>query len=231
MGEVVGSRCTGCAILIPSLNRPQRLQATIEAIHANTSEPHTIMFCVSDPESRDILDAAGEWYLDDSDVEDRRYVTRMNKLVRYLDGAETIFYGSDDVIHHPGWLTNALKVMETGPDVVVVNDLHNARGTQALMRRSYLSNAVFDAPGDAFHDGYLHNFADNEQHFTAYMHRTYERAMDSVVEHLHPIFRASNSITWDETYTHAMEGWQHDEALFQSRGPLIERAINAPVAV
>ena len=226
MGEVVGIGHTGCAILIPSLNRPQRLLPTIEAIHTNTPQPHKIMFCVSDRESMDMLDKAGEWFLSDANDDDHRYVTRMNKLVRHLDGADTIFFGSDDVIHHDGWLTAALRVMAEGFDLVVVNDLHNASGTQALMNRRYLSKAVFDAPGDAFHAGYMHNFADNEQHFTAYKHGTYARAMDSLVEHLHPLFRSHNSIPWDETYrVGAMNNWDRDERLFKERAALIDAAI------
>ncbi len=227
MGELVGIGHAECAILIPSLNRPQRLLPTIEAIHANTSESHKIMFCVSDKESMDILDRAGEWFISDEDDPDRRYVTRMNKLVRHLDSAETIFFGSDDVIHQPGWLTAALTVMkETGAQLVVVNDLHNPSGTQALMDRRYLPHAVFDAAGDAFHSGYYHNFADNEQHFTAYKHGLYARAMDSIVEHLHPLFRSQNAIPWDETYkVGAMHGWDHDEALFKERAALIDAAI------
>ena len=84
------------AILLPSLNRPQRLRETVANIHQNTREPHFILFCVSDKESMDILDELDEWYLDDSNAEDRRYVTRMNKLLKFLDDAKTIFFGSDD---------------------------------------------------------------------------------------------------------------------------------------
>ena len=213
------------AILIPSLNRPQRLRATVDLIHKNTSEPHRILFCVSDQESKNILHDLGEWFLDDSADEDRRYVTRMNKLVRHIEDAETIFFGSDDVIHHPGWLTEALKVMDQGNAVVVVNDMHNSNGTQALMRADYLPKAVYDAPGDAFHSGYIHNFADNEQHFTAFMYATYARAMDSIVEHLHPIFGGHNAIPWDATYTNVQAGWAHDEALFHERAAMIDKAL------
>jgi hypothetical protein len=227
MGEVVGIGNTGCAILIPSLNRPQRLLATIDFIHSSTPEPHKIAFCVSDPESMAILDRAGEWYLNDADDPDHRYVTRMNKLVRHIDGAETIFFGSDDVIHHPGWLTKALQVMDgTGAQVVVVNDAHNPTGTQAVMDRRYLPLAVFDSPGDAFHAGYFHNFADNEQHFTAHKRGLYARSMESIVEHLHPLFKSHNAIPWDETYrVGAMSNWDHDERLFKQRAKMIDAAI------
>jgi len=217
-----------CAILIPSLDRPQRLAETIETIHRNTPLPHRLLFCVSDEYSMEILTERGEWFLNDADDPDRRYVTRMNKLVRYIGDADTVFFGSDDVIHQPNWLEEGLKVLDDFA-VVVVNDLHNPNGTQALMRADYLLKAVIDAPGDAFHHGYHHNFADNEQHFTAYKHGEYGRAMDSHVEHLHPLFQAANSIPWDRTYSQAQAGWDHDEALFRSRMTMIDTLIGPTV--
>jgi hypothetical protein len=213
-----------CAVLIPSLDRPHRLEETISHLHRNTAEAHRLLFCVSDEESKRALDWLGEWYLDDSDDDDHRYVTRMNKLVRHIGDAETVFFGSDDVIHHPGWLTEALKVLERF-SCVVVNDGHNPNGTQALVRADYLDRAVFDAPGDAFHHGYLHNFADNEQHFTAYKRNEYARAMESHVEHLHPLFQSHNAIPWDSTYTNAQRGWDHDAALFHERAQVIDQAL------
>ena len=214
-----------CAILIPSLNRPQNLEFVLRNIEEATPEPHRIYFCVSDDESKEILDGKGHVVLDDSGCGDRRYVTRMNKLVKLLDDEESIFFGSDDVVHHPGWLTTAWAVMAQGPSVVVVNDRRNPNGTQAVIRREYIDLAVFDSPGDAFHHGYQHNFADTEQFFTAYKREQYARAMDSVVEHLHPIFQSPNARPWDDTYTNAQRGWDHDIALFNERAAEIDRVI------
>jgi len=211
------------AILVPSLDRPQNLRRTVLNIHDATPEAHFILFCVSDQESRDILDELGEWYLDDSDCDDRRYVTRMNKLIDHLDDAETVFFGSDDVIHHKGWLRAALRVMnEKNAPVVVCNDLHNMAGTQAVVRRDYLDRAVFDAPGKAFHPGYQHNFADNEMFFTANVRGELAHAKDAVVEHLHPLFGSVNSLPWDETYRSAQKGWSEDMELWRKRRVKIE---------
>ena len=211
-----------CAILVPSLNRPQNLRATVASIHENTPEAHFILFCVSDQESKDVLDELEEWYVDDSDCEDHRYVTRMNKLVKWLDNAKTIFFGSDDVIHHKGWLSAALRVMDEGPSVVVVNDLHNANGTQAVVKREYLQRAVFDAPGLAFHPGYGHNFADNEMFATAQAQGEYARALFSFVEHLHPLFGSDNAAPWDATYTNAQRTWDQDQELWRTRSQMIK---------
>ena len=216
-----------CAILVPSLNRPQRLVELVNNIREATPEDHRVLFCVSDPQSIRILTEMGEWFLDDSEDEDRRYVTRMNKLIREIGDARTIFFGSDDIRFHTGWLTKALKVMDQGAEVVVVNDLRNPNGTQALVKVSYLDRAVFDSPGMAFHPGYHHNFADTEQFFTAYKRGVYARALDSYVEHLHPLFNAPNSIPWDETYKNgALANWDVDQALFQQRAQQIDQLVS-----
>jgi hypothetical protein len=150
----------------------------------------------------------------------------MNKLVRTIQDEETVFFGSDDVVHRPGWWESARVNLSSQMHLTVVNDLRNANGTQALVMREHLEHAVFDAPGDAFHGGYLHNFADNEQFFTAYMLNEYSRSLDSVVEHLHPLFNQPNSLPWDSTYSNAQRGWDHDQALFERRARAIEKALS-----
>ena len=206
------------AILIPSLNRPQNIERTATSIHDNTPEEHFILWCVSDDESKAVLDGLGEWYLDDSDCEDRRYVTRMNKLLAYLDDAKTVFFGSDDVIHHELWLGYALKTLdESNKSVAVVNDLHNVAGTQAVVRREYLQWAVYDAPGLAFHPDYEHNFADNEMFAWAARQDEVVRVQASVVEHLHPLFGAVNADPWDEVYPDCRASYWRDQARFRVR--------------
>lgn len=216
-----------CVILVPSLGRAQRLEEVARNIHAATPEAHDILFCVGDPESKAVLDRLGERYLDDEGEPDQRYVTRMNKLiriVRYEGTARTVFFGSDDVVHHRGWLSEALRVMAEGPQVVVVNDLRNRNGTQAVMHIDYSIEAVFDAPGDVFHDGYQHNFADDEQFFTAFHKGVYARAGASFVEHLHPVWGKPDSLPWDKTYTNAQAHWIEDAKRFHERALLIDGA-------
>lgn len=179
------------------------------------------------------------YYLSDADDADRRYVTRMNKMVSRLMevqgvvvagqpvGYDYVFFGSDDVVHHPFWLANAIKVMETAPNaqVVVVNDLRNPSGTQALVRMDYLPLAVFDDPASAFHKGYQHNFADTEMFRTAAKRGVIYRAMDSHVEHLHPLHAGSAQRPWDSTYENAQKHWHEDAALFEARMKLMEEAL------
>ena len=206
------------AILVPSLDRPQNIERTAETIHENTPEEHFILWCVSDDESKAILDGLGEWYLDDSDDEDHRYVTRMNKLIGYVDDAPTLFFGSDDVLHHENWLGLALMTMdETGRSVAVMNDLHNVAGTQAVVRADYLPRAVFDDPEVAFHPGYLHNFADNEMFYGPGKQNEVVKVFNAIVEHLHPIYGGPKADGWDDTYRNATKGYYRDLERWERR--------------
>ncbi len=217
-----------CAVLLPSLGRPHRLEEVVRNIRRTTPEDHMILACVGDPESLEILTGLGVYAFDDTADEDKRYVTRMNKLVKVAAAfnAKTVFFGSDDVIHHHGWLSNALEVMVGGDgvSVVVVNDLHNPQGTQALVDADYLDHTVFDDPSVAFHPGYMHQFADTEMFLTAAINGECARAMTSIVEHLHPTWGAPNSLPNDDTYKKAQswQVWRHDAALWEERLHAIE---------
>lgn len=214
------------AILIPSLGRSAYLRDVAHNIHDVTVEDHRIYWCVGDDASATELHSIGEDFLFDGEDPDKRYVTRMNKLLDHVDEDE-IFFGSDDVVHQQDWLARARAVMDKGYDVVVVNDLSNPNGTQALMRATYLPRACFDDPDAAFHGGYLHNFADTEQFNTARLQGTLARAMDSVVAHLHPhghktFFENPHQLRPpDKTYADAQEHWAHDAALFEQRMRLL----------
>ena len=222
------------AILVPSLGRAQHVKRVFGNIEANTPEPHAQFWLVAGDDYQHELsglgmtpegglkseDTKGYWALDTLDP-DKRYVTRMNKLSKWAVelGFDYMFFGSDDVVHHPGWLAQALDVMEQAEkaSVVVVNDLRNPNGTQALIRTSYLPLAVFDDPSAAFHHGYQHNFADTELFQTAAERGVIYRAKESHVEHLHPLHQGSNQREWDETYAYAQSQWSVDAKLFNER--------------
>ena len=214
------------AILIPSLDRSQYLADVVQNIHDTTPEEHRIYFCVGDDASAEVLRGLGEDYLFDGESEDKRYVTRMNKLIHHIEEDE-VFFGSDDVVHHEHWLASARAVMDQGYLVVVVNDLSNPNGTQALMRADNIPFACFDDPDAAFHHGYMHNFADSEQFNTARVQGKLARAMGSVVAHLHPhghktFFDNPHQLRPpDKTYADAQGHWAHDAALFEKRMRLL----------
>lgn len=217
------------AVLIPSLGRAEHARWVHGNIEQNTPEPHEQLWCYSGEDYETELCVPDVPRIRDDELDDKRYVTRMNKLAAWAveRGNDYVFFGSDDVIHHPFWLSRALDVMENAPDaeVVVVNDLRNPQGTQALVRTSYLPLAVFDDPTSAFHPGYLHNFADTEMFFTARMRGVCYRAMDSHVEHLHPLHNKNGPRKWDKTYDDAQSNWNHDQKLWEARKRRIEESL------
>jgi hypothetical protein len=215
------------AILIPSLNRAQYLADLVQNIRDATHEDHRIYLMVGDPASQEVLERVGGIeVLNDEPSPDKRYVTRMNELIKQVSEDE-VFFGSDDVVFHEGWLTRARAVMDQGYSTVVVNDLSNPNGTQALMRTDALPLACFDDPDVAFHPGYLHNFADTEQFTTARLQGQLARAMDSIVAHLHPgghtgfFDNPHEKRPFDDTYIHSQANWEHDAALFEKRMRLL----------
>lgn len=225
-----------CAILIPSLGRPHRLKDVVDNLYENTKLPFDIHFMVNGIKSKKILDELQMPYEDDSEATDHRYVTRMNKLVRDVDGYKTVFFGSDDVVHHRLWLESALEEMERQQKaVIVVNDLRNPSGTQALVRTDYFPFLVHDDPSVAFHPGYQHNYADTEMFLTAEKYKQLGRAFESKVEHLHPIYQNQTSRPWDDTYRNAMSHWHEDAKLFADRieslhgedTPTVDRKVSA----
>lgn len=204
---------TTTAILIPSLNRPHKLQTLIENIRQVTPEPHKIYCMVSDDESAKILDDLGvNFWRDKGDV---RYVTRMNFMYRHTE-EPFIFTGSDDVYFHEQWLKNALEAMEDGIDLVVVNDGLNPNGTEALVRRKYVQNqsCCMDVPDVLFYPDYHHNFADTEQFETAKKRGVYCYADKSFVEHLH---WNNHKNEHDETYKLSDQNVIEDMNLYKSR--------------
>jgi hypothetical protein len=215
----------GTAIFIPSLNRPASIEKMIDNIRKVTDRPYRMYFMVSDDESEAVLKAhSGEDLEYFRDSGDTRYVTRMNKLYR-LTEEPTFFCGSDDVVHYPRWLSVALGEMEEHHvDLVVMNDLGNPHGTQALVRRSYADSglAVFDYPNTLFYPHYHHNGADVEMFYTAERQGKLFRSKRAIVEHFHPAWGKSEI---DQTYLDfAMNEDKHvrDNLVWSTRRPLID---------
>ncbi len=122
----------------------------------------------------------------------RNYPAKIN--AGYRETSEPlVFLAADDLSFHPGWLTAAQKVLSDTVDVVGTNDLYNPRvvagahSTHTLVRRSYVERfGVVDEPGVVLHEGYPHEYCDDELVQTARARGRYGHAHDSIVEHLHP---------------------------------------------
>ena len=163
-----------------------------------------------------------------------RYAEGINELARMAveDGHEWLGVMADDLHLHEGWYEAAMKVAEeTGALCVGTNDLHNPRvvagqhATHFLVHKDFLKRGSFDGPGTIMTEAMRHNAVDDELRTTALHYGTYAMAMDSKVEHLHPVWGLGE---WDEPYERgAGSGIDDDLALYHERmrkfiGPPIE---------
>lgn len=176
-------------IIVPVLGRPQNVRPLVSSIRETTRDAR-ILF-VSDPgdveEQRAIADE-GEEVL----ITAGNYARKVNRAVS-ATAEPLLFLGADDLRFHPGWLEAATAKLDRGIGVVGTNDLCSDRvmaglhSTHSLVTREYSALGTIDDPTRLLHEGYKHEFVDDEFVQTA-IHRTaFAHASDSIVEHLHPV--------------------------------------------
>lgn len=155
---------------------------------------------------------------------ERGYAFKMNQGVAQTN-EEWVFFAADDLCFCPGWADEAIHVsLTTGKRVVGTNDLGNpsvkrgSHSTHTLMHRSYADLGTFDDPGRVLHEGYHHNYVDNEFVETAKWRNEFAFARDSHVEHLHWAWRKGQD---DETYRRGREHYALDGKHWQARERLL----------
>lgn len=178
------------SILVPVLGRPHRVRPLVESIRAATPQPHEILF-LADPGDRPTQDAValvgGCRLLSPGGS----YAHKINAGVRATD-TPFVLLAADDLVFHPGWLDAAIALMSDQVGVVGTQDLGNRRviagehATHSLVARWYAQLGSIDDPTVLLHEGYGHNFVDDELVATAKKRGAWAFAHDSVVEHHHP---------------------------------------------
>lgn len=208
------------AILIPSHNRPHKIESLIKNIRENTKVPHQVYFCFSDDESVFIAKELQTVSWDSRKLGLRNYTDKLNFM--YHHTLESFVYaGADDIVFTPNWDTEAMKHIDAGAKVVSINDLLNPIGTNFLAVREYLEKkgGVADMKDTFFYPDYEHNWAYDEVRFTAIKRGVYAHADTSIVEHQHYTNGKSKD---DATYKYNREHDSQDKRLFESRRHLWE---------
>lgn len=213
---------TDLAILVPVRRRPQRVTPLLDSI--GTSAPGARVLFLVDPD--DIAERHA--VLSERGREDVRvkwticrggYARKINVGVR-LTTEPLIFLGADDLDFHPGWLEAAATRLSPPVGVVGTNDLGNRRvrrgehATHSLVARSYADEGSIDDAHVLLHEGYDHNFVDDEFVATARHRDSWDFAPDSHVEHLHPNWGKAEG---DETYDLGQRHFNADRRLFRER--------------
>ena len=179
---------TELTILIPVLARPHRVAPMLDAALAWTPDADVLFIADPDdlPELTE-LEAQGANYI----TVDGNYARKINEGYRQTE-TPFIFTGADDLLFHPTWFESAKQLRSDKVGLVGTQDLCNSRvlkgehGTHFLVARWYAELGTIDGEECLFHEGYPHEFVDDEAVGTAKFRGAWAFAKDSVVEHLHP---------------------------------------------
>lgn len=214
------------AVLVPVLGRPGQVLDVRASLRHQQELPTDVLFLCSpdDGEGREAAAVTGErvvvapWEPGPGD-----YARKIN-LGFGLTDAPYVFQGATDLRFHSGWDVAAVRCAErTGAGVVGTQDLANPlvkRGrhsTHSLIRRSYVEEhgGGWDGPGIVLHEGYDHQYVDNELVHAAMRRSKWAFAGDALVEHRHPMFFPD--VPRDSTYDKALRAGREDGILYRQR--------------
>lgn len=219
------------AVFIPVLNRPHRVEPLLASLLATTRERVKSggdgvvapVFICSPSDSAQVMEVElngctpliVDWEPGRAD-----YAKKMNYAWRHTDH-DWVLLGADDLVFHPGWLEEALRVHdETHACVIGTNDIGNARvtserhSTHTMVSRAYGECGTIDDPTVLLHEGYWHNFVDDEFVQTAMHRETWAFAPGCVVEHLHPHW---GKAAIDDTYRKGLARFEDDQQTYAGR--------------
>lgn len=217
------------AVLIPVLNRPERVEPLLESLNGCRSIIPIFPCFLCSPDDEAEIEAVTRSGVPPVVMSfppgPGDYARKMNFGFDYTPD-EFVFLAADDLRFWPGWIEHAIGThLQTGACVVGTNDLGNPsvtagrHSTHTLVHRNYRECGTIDDPegGKILHEGYHHNWVDTEFIATAEHRGTYAHAHDAVVEHLHPFW---GKATDDATYKLGRDTYHTDGALFKIRSRL-----------
>lgn len=191
-------------VLIPTLGRPNHIEPLLESLYSTTSDARPLFLTSpSDTEVRKVIDATGEERIDVPESPKGDYAKKINR--GYNKSKEPImFLAATDIRFGKDWLDIAVSYLDKNIQVVGTNDLGNPRvirgehSTHTLVTRNYCNlYGTIDQKGKVLHEGYPHEYVDDEFVQTAKARDAFAMAKDSIVEHLHPTWGKGE---WDDSY-------------------------------
>jgi hypothetical protein len=197
------TRADAVAVIVPVLGRPASALPLAESLRSSQQDLTLDLWFVCSPGDTAQREACAiaVW-----PIGTRGDYARKINLGLWSTDADWIFCGADDLTFRPGWAEAAVaELVAHGTGFCGTNDLANPRvrqglhATHPLVRRDYaIECGTIDAPGLIYHEGYWHQFVDNEACGTAMIRGCWSFAKDSIVEHHHPIF--DRTVPRDSTY-------------------------------
>lgn len=209
-------------VVVPVLDRPHRVPLLADSFRRNTDTSKASLLWVVDAHDHDEHAAIAVQGAESSClIHGGSYASKVNAAYRATD-EPWLFLAADDVEFQPRWVDAAMRAAKQyGAGVVGTNDLANPRvmsgrhSTHSFVARWYADqHGTIDGDG-ILHEGFLHNFCDDEMVATAKRRRLYTWAKESHVKHLHPNF--DKTVERDATYEKGQSTFDTDRALFMSR--------------
>lgn len=215
-------------VIVPALHRPQNVAKLMRSLRASTGLATATWVCEPDDEEqiRTVREEGGNVLL-----EAGSFAHKVNTAYHKTTAPWMLLVG-DDVQFVAGWYDRAIQVAKRNDaNVIATNDLLNPRvmrgehATHPLIRRSYVeeTGASWDGPGVVCHEGYGHNFVDNEITMAAKLRGTFQAALGSHVPHFHPL---SGKVPTDNVYRLGQRSFAADQALYERR---LHTALRNPV--
>lgn len=207
-------------ILVPMLGRPHHVAPLLATIEQATPAAQVLFLCsANDTAVHDAIDAAGRELMIVPYYPVGDYARKINRGVRETDRS-LIFMGASDLAFRPGWFEAAISKLVGRVGFVGTNDLGNARvkegthSTHSLITRDYAELGTIDERNKVLHEGYLHEFVDDEAVGTAMYRGAWAMALDSIVQHLHPSWGTAPT---DDLYDQQQKRMAYGYRLFQHR--------------
>jgi len=219
------------AVIIPVLGRPERVEPLLSSLYGSERDVELRPLFVVSPgdeaEESAVRESGADWMLMPKTREPGDYARKINRafVSAWENGVEWVFMGADDLCFCEGWADVALEVAAATPTATVIgtNDLGNPavttgqHATHSLVRGSYLEAGTIDETGKLLHEGYRHNWVDNEFVATARHRGVFVFAAGSYVEHLHPAWGKAED---DAIYQLGLADFNDDRLLFRNRESL-----------
>lgn len=210
-----------CVVLVPVLRRPHRVAPLLESLGGQ----RTLFICSpgDQAEHEAVRAAGGDMIVLDQPPTHGDYARKIQAGFEATD-EPLVFLGADDLHFRPNWLEEARNKLAPGIGVVGTNDLCNKRvmrgehATHSLITRVYVTEfGTIDRPGQVLHEGYPHEFCDDELVGTAKKRNAWAFARRSIVEHHHPM---NGRAPMDELYAAQGQRMKIGRRLYQRRLPL-----------
>jgi hypothetical protein len=216
---------TSIAVLVPVLGRPANAAPLVESIGQAATYPTQIVFLCTPGDDEQItacIETAAVVCVTEWEGGKGDYARKINHGLE-ITTADWIFTGADDLRFRHGWDTAAIHAARAGAGVVGTIDGCNQRtrnanhSTHSLVARWYaVEHGTVEARPAIYHEGYWHNFVDDELVATARARRSYVPST-AHVQHLHPMRGTADD---DDTYRLAMAHFRDDRHTFRARRAL-----------